>query len=144
MKFLAVFFLLFAAAAAETPKIFYSKSFPGSVPEYVSVDLTRDGKAVYQEAPNDEYAQEFQLSPEETAKVFELVEKLDNFKRPLEAEAKVANMGMKTFSYENGTEKNEVKFNYTLDESARLLADWFERLTETQQHLAGLERTVRF
>ncbi len=53
-------------------------------------------------------------------------------------------MGTKTFRYENGEQKNEVKFNYSEDQSARDLLDWFERIAESAQHRIGLERTARF
>ena len=136
--------LLAAIPLFSAPKISYSKSFPGSVPAYVGIDLDRDGAAVYKEAPNDEMPVSFKLSQENAAAVFDLADKLDRFKRPLESGLKVANMGMKTLRYEDGPEKNETKFNYSLDESARLIMDWFERITETQQHVFNLERTARF
>lgn len=143
MKACVVFLLTVFVAAAE-PKIFYSKSFPGSVPAYVSVDLAPDGSAVYQEALNDEQPIKFKVSPDETSTIFALAQKLEHFKRPLESGLKVANMGTKLFRFENGAEKHEVKFNYSLDEDAKILLDWFERITETQMLLFELERTVRY
>jgi hypothetical protein len=131
-------------AATAVPRVFYSKSFPGSVPAYVSIELSQDGKGVYQEAPDDESPVQFKLPEEDAATIFALTEKLDRFKRPLESNLKVANMGIKTFRFENGVEKNEVKFNYSLDTDAKALADWFERVTESQMLHANLERTVRF
>jgi hypothetical protein len=137
--------LLFAFTSIEpAPKIVYMKSFPGSVPAWVSIELNKTGQAVYKEAPDDESPVDFKMSPEDTAEIFALTEKLENFKRPLESNLKVANMGMKTFRFERGAVKNEVKFNYSLDEDARLLQDWFERITETQRLHFDLERTARF
>ncbi|HXF26210.1 MAG TPA: hypothetical protein VN610_03005, partial [Bryobacteraceae bacterium] len=63
---------------------------------------------------------------------------------PLESGLKVANMGMKTFQYEDGTVKNEVKFNYSLDLDARSLQDWFERMAETEGNYIDLDRTAHF
>jgi hypothetical protein len=131
-------------AAVGAPRIFYLKSFPGSVPAYVTIELNPDGKGVYMEAPDDESPVQFKLTEQDTSTIFALAEKLERFKRPLESNLKVANMGIKTFRYENGVEKNEVKFNYSLDEDAKSLADWFERVTESQMLHANLERTVRF
>jgi hypothetical protein len=133
-----------AATTASSPAIAYTKSFPGSVPAYVSVHLQRDGKAVYQEAVNDEEPVHFKLPEEAVAEIFALAGKLDYFKRPLEANLKVANMGMKTLRYENGADRNEVKFNYSLEEPARLIVDWFDRITETQQLHFNMERSVKF
>jgi hypothetical protein len=133
-----------SVAASDSPRVVYSKSFPGSVPAYVSILIEKSGRGVYQEAPNDESPVEFKLTEQDTATVFGLVEKLEKFKRPLESNLKVANMGVKTFRYEHGAEKNEVKFNYSLDEDAKALADWFERITESQLLHANLERSARF
>ena len=130
--------------AAEPPKVFYSKSFPGSAPAYVAVSLDRTGQADYREAPDDTNPLKFQLTPKETEEIFALVDKLGRFNRPLESNLKVANTGIKTFRYQSGTESHEVKFNYSLDPDARLLWDWFERICETEQHLIKLERTARY
>jgi hypothetical protein len=142
------FFALFLAAgsllATEGARVFYSKAFPGSIPAYVSIEIEKDGSAVYKEAPDDEAPIRFKLGEAETNQIFALAAKLDNFKRELEAPVKVANMGMKTFRIENGADKHEVKFNYTQDLDAQALHDLFERLTETQQLFFTLERTVKF
>lgn len=139
--------LLFAAhalLAADAPIIFYSKSFPGSKPAFVAVTLEPGGKGEYKEAPNDENPVVFKLSEAEYKDILALAERLDRFKRPLEANVKVAMMGIKTFRWEAGGEKNEVKFNYSEDPDARLLADWFERISESARYLIDLERTARF
>lgn len=142
--FVCLLLLSLSALGAESKTVFFSKSFPGSVPPYVSVLISSDGTAVYQEAPNDEDPVRFKLPPDDTDAVFALVDKLDRFKHPLESNLKVANMGEKTFRFESGPEKHEVKFNYSLDENAKLLQDWFERITETQLLHAILDRTVRY
>ena len=134
-----------ALLAVDTPpKLQYTKSFPGSVPAYVSIELLRTGEGIYKEAPEDDNPIDFKVPTEDTEKIFALAEKLDRFKRPLEANLKVANMGMKTFVFEQGSVKNEQKFNFSLDLDAQALLDWFERLTETQRLHFDLERTAKF
>ncbi|PWU12266.1 MAG: hypothetical protein C5B51_00835 [Terriglobia bacterium] len=132
------------AALAEGPALFYSKSFPGSTPAYVQITLAKDGNVEYREAPDEDNPVKFQLTAAETEEVFGLVEKAGSFKRPLEAPVKVAFMGAKTFRYENGAEKNEVKFNYTQDSSGQALADWFERMAESAQRRIDLERAAKY
>jgi hypothetical protein len=144
VRFLPVLILSIAAAAADLPKVFYSKSFPGSTPPYVSIELQADGTAVYKEAPDDEDPVAFRIPEQDAKEIFNLVEKMDHFKRPLEAGLKVAKMGEKTFRYINGSEKSEQVFNYSLDESARALQEWFEKMTESQQLWILLERSVKF
>lgn len=131
-------------SAADLPKIFYSKSFPGSSPAYVAITLDKGGRAEYKEDAGDDNPISFQLTEKETAAIFALAEKLGRFTRPLEANLKVANTGIKTFRYQSGAEKNEVKFNYSLDADARLLWDWFERIVETEQHYFSLQRAARY
>jgi len=134
----------FALADAE-PRIFYSKSFPGSKPPYMEVNLDAQGKAEYREAPNEDNPIVFQLTDEETKTVFGLAHKLDRFKRPLESGLKVANMGMKSFRWEDGSNPPaEVKFNYTQDENGRLLLDWFERVAESELHFFALDRSIKY
>ena len=138
--------LLFAnvLCAGDGRRLFYSRSFPGSVPAYFQVTLDEEWRREYREAPDDDHPLKFQLTEAETDEVFGLAEKLDYFKHPLESPVKVAFMGTKTFRYENGERKSEVKFNYTEDPQARELLDWFERMAESAQHRIELERTAKY
>ena len=144
MKGLGLIALAVVAPAAEPPVVYYTKSFPGSSPAYVAIRLDRNGQEEYRESAEDDNPLKFQLSPKEIEEIFALVEKLGRFTRPLEANLKVANTGIKTFRYQSATETNEVKFNYSLDENARLLWDFFERISETERHLINLERAARY
>ncbi len=130
--------------AGDAPRLIYSKSFPHSSPEYMEILIEHNGEATYKEAPDDNQPLKFQLPESDTKELFGLAEKLGNFSRPLEAPAKVAFMGMKTFRFENGSEKKEVKFNYSEDEDAHLLLDNFERIAETEQLLIHLERAAKY
>lgn len=130
--------------AADSPKICYSKSFPRSVPAYAAISVDKEGHGEYKEEPNDDNPLVFQLTAKETGEIFELAEKLGRFTRPLESNLKVANTGIKTFRYENGGEKSEVKFNYSTDPDAKLLWDWFERIAESEQNFINLERAAKF
>ena len=138
--------LLFANVllAGDGPRLFYSRSFPGSVPPYLQVTLEQNGDAEYREAPDEDNPLKFHLTEAEAQEVFGLAEKLDYFKRPLESPLKVAFMGAKTFRYENGEGKSEVKFNYSEDPQARELMDWFERMGESAEHRIELERTAKY
>lgn len=136
--------ILLAVLPLAAQTVFYSKSFPGSVPAYVSVEVQKDGTAVYKESPEDENPVDFKMPPAETQEIFALAEKLDRFKRQVESGLNVAKMGEKTFRFVDATGKNEVKFNYSLDLDAKALLDLFERVSETQMLLFELEKTARF
>jgi hypothetical protein len=140
-------FLLAASSlviAQAEPRLLYTKTFPGSVPAYVSIRVERNGNGEYKDAQDDDRPLKFHLSESDASALFALVEKLNRLSRPLESPAKVAFMGMKTFRFEDGAEQNEVKFNFSEDLDAKLLAEWFERINETEQLLISLERAAKY
>ena len=136
--------LIVSAAAQDTPRLIYSKSFPGSTPAWDEITIESNGAGQYKEDPKDEDPLKFQLSGADSNQIFGLADKLDHFSRPLESGLKVANMGMKTFRYEADGHTGEVKFNYSEDADARALNDCFERIAETERSLIELETAVRF
>ena len=131
------------AAAADVPRISYTKIFPGSDPAYMATTIDRNGAVTYRET-KDEEPEMFQMEADAVKAVFDLADKLDHFKRPLESGLKVAKTGDKTFRWENGAEASETKFNYSLDENAKTLQDWFERISESERALMLLRRNIRF
>ena len=139
--------LLLAASAlfaGDAPRLFYSRAFPGSKPDYIQVILEKSGDAVYQEAVDDDLPLKFKLTDEETQIVFGLADKLDHFKHSLESQLKVAFMGTKTFRFVDGDQKTEAKFNYSEDVAAQQLQDWFERMAESAEHRIDLERAAKY
>lgn len=133
-----------AGVCAPGPKLWFSRSFPGSAPAYLEITLDRSGIGQYKEAPEDENPLRFQLSESEVSEIFAIAERLAWFTRQLESPLKVANMGMKTFRFEDGARRTEVKFNYSEDPDARLLLDWFERIAETEQNRITLEQAAKY
>jgi hypothetical protein len=130
--------------AGDGPSLFYSRSFPGSKPDYIQIVVEKSGDAVYQEAVDDDLPLKFKLNAEDTTAIYDLAAKLDHFKHPLESNLKVAFMGAKTFRYVDGDAKTEVKFNYSEDQSAQQLQDWFERMAESAQRRIDLERAAKY
>jgi hypothetical protein len=144
LRLAALFAFAFLAWGGDAPKVFYSRAFPGSKPDYIQIVVEKSGDAVYQEAVDDELPLKFKLTQDETTAVYDLADKLDHFKRPLESPLKVAFMGTKTFRYIVGDQRTEVKFNYSEDPSAQALQDWFERMAESAQRNIDLERAVKY
>jgi hypothetical protein len=142
----AVLWLCLAAPAVfsgDAARIVYTKSFPGSSPAFVSITLERNGQVSYKEEADDDDPEKFQLEQSNTDVMYDLADRMDHFKRPLESGLKVANMGVKTFRWEDGAASSEQKFNFSLDENAKALHDWFEAITETERLFAELKRTAR-
>jgi hypothetical protein len=75
---------LWASAALAAPRIYYSKSFPGSTPAFVAITLERSGAGEYKEAPDDENPLKFQLKQAEADEIFALAEKVGRFTRMLD------------------------------------------------------------
>ncbi|MDX2267625.1 MAG: hypothetical protein NW208_05935 [Bryobacter sp.] len=136
--------LLLVGLQAEEGVIFYSKSFPGSKPAYLEIEVLPTGEARYKESADDELPVKFKLQAAELEAIQTLASKLEYFAKPLESGLPVAKMGEKTYRYTNGNKKHEAKFNYTQDPDAQALQDWFEKMTETVNHFYDLDRTVRF
>jgi hypothetical protein len=136
--------LLLASSLGAAPQLFYSKYFKGSVPEYVAITVEQDGQVTYQEAKEDDNPIKIQLDRASVQQMFDLAEKLGRFQRPLESGLKIANLGQKTFRFDDGAEHHEIQFNYSQDVNAQELLDRFERITETEQHFANLDRTAHF
>jgi hypothetical protein len=144
VKLLSLLAIAIPLLAAD-PTVTFTKSFPGSVPAYVEINIDKSGAAEYKEDPKDDSPLKFQLQPDEVSAIFGLADRLDRFTRPIESGLKVANMGAKTFRYNPGDgPSHEVKFNYSEDPEAKTLLDWFERIAETERALIDLERAVRF
>jgi hypothetical protein len=138
---------LLAQPSGTVARLTYTKFLKGSVPEYLAVTLNTDGVATYEgrkEAdPPD--PRPLQLSPETTRKLFRLAAQLNNFKSiDLESHKNVANLGLKTLTYEKGDQRNRAEFNYTLRRDAQELADLFERIASVAQHIAVLEHAIKY
>jgi hypothetical protein len=143
MKLVAAALLLSSTLCA-APRLFYSKYFKGSIPEYVAITVEQDGELSYQEAKEDDNPIKIQLDPASVQEMFGLTEKLDHFQHPIESGLKIANLGVKTFRFDDGSEHHEIQFNYSQDPNAQALLDRFERITETEQHFVNLDRTAHF
>jgi hypothetical protein len=144
LGWLALAPVLRAQEGAGVPQIFFSKSFPGSKPEYVEVTLDAAGKAAYRESPDDGDPLRCELPAGETREIFGLAEKLQFFQKPLETKGvRMARMGMKTLRY-RGAQRGEAQFNYSENPDARALVEWFERIGETARYRSDLERAAQF
>jgi len=125
--------------------IFFSKSFPGSKPEYFEVSVDATGKASYREDQTEEQPLEFTLAKDETRAVFDLAERLGRFERSLQSDLKIAFTGAKTLRYTNSAgDVQETRFSYSTDKDAQAIVGWFEKAGETERHRLELERVVRF
>lgn len=138
-------FLASSLLAAAPAKLSFTKSFPGSVPAYCSVEVDKTGALIYKESPTDDQPLKARMQEADAASLFAMAEKLEYFKSPLESGLKVANTGKKTFRYEpeNGA-PTEVTFNYSLNVTAQQLLERFEEIAETERAYLTLDQTIHY
>ena len=137
----------FAAGPADGPTIIYRKVFKSSYPEYVQIKVGQNGAATYDIRQLDEESDPvaFQINAPLVQRIFDLASKLHNFQGvDLDIHRRIANLGEKTFQYTKGSEIHEVKFNYTLDDSATQLLNIFEGLARQEADLSNLQRVMRY
>ncbi len=136
-----------AAVPADGPTIVYRKVFKSSYPEYVQIKVSQHGTATYDIRQLDDESDPvaFEINPPLVQRIFDLASKLHNFQGvDLDIHRRIANLGEKTFQYTKGSEIHEVKFNYTLDESATQLLNIFEGLARQESDLSNLQRVMRY
>ena len=136
-----------AGGPADGPTIIYRKVFKSSYPEYVQIKVGQNGAATYDIRQIDEESDPvaFEINPPLVQRIFDLASKLHNFQGvDLDIHRRIANLGEKTFVYTKGAESHEVKFNYTLDDSATQLLNIFEGLARQESDLSNLQRVMRY
>ncbi|HEY1467575.1 MAG TPA: hypothetical protein VGF61_00925 [Candidatus Acidoferrum sp.] len=138
----------FALAAFAEPVFVYKRVFKESVPEYIEIKVPEgSGSPTFEirQLDEDPGATAFEVTPALRTKIFGLVDQLNHFKGvDLDVHRKIANLGEKTFRWENGAESFEVKFNYTLNGPAVQLLQICEGLARQQELLELLQRRMKY
>jgi hypothetical protein len=146
---LAGAWLLLPAARANPPgaTITYRRVFKGSTPEFIEIKISDQGKSTFdiRQLDDDADPEAFEVGAAVQKNIFDLAAELKYFAiANLDIQKKIANLGQKTFRYENGAEVHETSFNYTLNPSAAQLMQIFEGLARQQQDLVLLQRQAKF
>jgi hypothetical protein len=143
--------LSFPSGTAAVPagaKLTFRRIFKSSTPEFIEITVRDDSDdAVYdiRQLEEDPSTAAFQVSAPLRAKMFNLASQLNHFNgQDLDVHRKIANLGEKTFRWEQGSEAHEVKFNYTLNAAATQLLQIFEGLARQQELLMLLERRMKY
>jgi hypothetical protein len=136
-----------ATASSGDAVITFRKVFKTSYPEFVEFKIKQSGSGTFdiRQLDDDASPQPFQIGAPLVQNTFDLAAKLHDFQGvDLEVHRRLANLGDKTFRYENGGETHETTFNYTLDVTAAQLLAIFESLTRQETDLADLQRSMRY
>jgi hypothetical protein len=136
------------AADSSGPAITYRKIFKSSSPEFVEIKVRENAEAAtfeIRQLDEDPGAAPFAVSAPLRTKIFALAGELNHFRgQDLDVHRKIANLGEKTFRWENGRESYEAKFNYTLNSAATQLLRIFEGLARQQDLLILLQRRMKY
>ena len=153
----AVGFLLLFFVALLTPGLFaappsgatitFRKIFKSSYPEFVEIKVNESGSGTYdiRQLNDDPSPQPMEVEPSLAQRIFGLAAKLRYFDGvELEMHRRIANLGQKTFQYQEGAKTHAVSFNYTVDPNASQLLDIFESLSRQQSDLSELQHAMRY
>jgi hypothetical protein len=129
-------------------KLTFRRVFKSSTPEFIEIIIREDSdQAAYDIRQLDEDPEklQFEVGAALRAKMFELAGELNHFQgQDLDVHRKIANLGEKTFRWEQGAQVYEAKFNYTLSTPATQLLQIFEGLARQQELLMLLERRMKY
>lgn len=135
------------AGTSDGASITFRKIFKSSYPEFVEIKIEQSGAGTYdiRQLDDESNPSQFEIGRELTKRIFDLAAKLRNFQGlDLDVHRRIANLGEKTFRYEKSGSASEVKFNYTLDDSATQLLNIFEGLSRQESDLSNLQRVMRY
>jgi len=134
--------------SSQTAKVTFRRIFQGSSPEYIELCIWDDAKtATYEirQMDDDPGSAPFEVGDALRSRIFGLTAQLHNFQGlDLDVHRKIANLGEKTFRWEQSGVSHETKFNYTLNPAASQLLQIFEGLARQQEHYELITRRMRY
>ena len=136
------------ASPAGSATFTYRRIFKSSTPEFIEIKINEDSDTAWYEIrqlEEDPGATPFEISHALRSKIFQLIAQLGYFKGlDLDVHRKIANLGEKTFRWEQGSESHEVKFNYTVNAEAAQLLQICEGLARQQELVELLQRRMKY
>ncbi len=136
-----------ATNSVQGPTLTFRKIFKSSYPEFAEIKVNENGAGTYDIRQLDDTPspQPMQISQALAHKLFQLAAELHNFEDlDLDVHRRIADLGQKTFGYQNGSEKFQVTFNYTLNSAANQLLAIFDGLQRQELDLSDMVRTMRY
>ena len=139
-----------ASRATAHAKLSYRRIFKSSSPEFIEIVVREDTDAATYEIrqlDEDPGASPFEVGATFRQKMFALAAELNYFQgqdQYLDVHRRIANLGEKTFRWEDGAVSHETKFNYTLNSAATQLMQIFEGLARQQELVSLLERRMKY
>jgi len=136
-----------AQVTPSVPRLTFTKTLKDSSPEYMALSIDANGEGTYDSHKLDDSPSPhpLQISAGTTARIFSLAESLHYFRSvDLESHHRVANMGLKTLTYEAGSDINRVQYNYTENRAAQQLTDTLEKIGNVEEQIRQLEYDMKY
>jgi hypothetical protein len=126
----------------------YRRIFKSSTPEFIEIVVRDDTNAAtfeIRQLDEEPGALPFEVGAPLRDKMFELAGQLNHFQGlDLDVHRRIANLGEKTFRWQQGAESHETKFNYTVNTAAAQLMQIFEGLALQQEMVTLLQRRMKY
>jgi len=111
----------------------------------LSVDANGNGMYDSHKLGDAPFPRSLQISAAITTQIFSLTHSLNYFRSlELDSHHKVANMGLKSLTYQDGNETNKVDYNYTEKRAAQELTEIFERIGNVEEQIGRLEYAIKY
>jgi len=111
----------------------------------LSIDANGNGTYDAHKLDDPPTPRSMQISAGTTAQIFSLAHSLNYFRSlDLDSHHKVANMGLKSLTYQDSKETDKVEYNYTEKRAAQQLTDIFEKIGNVEEQIARLEYAIKY
>ena len=129
------------------PRITFTKTLKDSSPEYMALTIDANGKGSYDSHRLNEppAPRSLQISAATTDRIFSLAQDLYYFQSlDLDSHHRVANLGLKTLTYEVGAVINRVQYNYTENRVGQQLTEMLEKIGNVEERISLLEYDMKY
>ena len=143
LLFLALCVAAIPRSAAQTATITYTQDFPGSDPAHYSIAVSKEGHGKYESSGKvsddsdgiETYQHEFELSPKNRGRIFELAAQAKYFSGDVDsANSKLAFTGAKKLTYQDGQRIRSATYNYSRLPAVEQLTSFFQNLSATLEY----------
>ena len=132
----------FAADAAPSATVQFKFSFPGSNPAHYEITVQKDGHDYYtsdgdlgNSTSPDSAPFEFSVSDKTRQEIFEFARKAKYFTGKVDSgNKKLANTGVKTLIYKDGSHDTSATYNYSLDPSVQQITNILQNLSTVLEY----------
>jgi hypothetical protein len=128
--------------ATDRGTVTFTLDFPQSTPDHYSIAVSADGHVRYesnakiaQDADEELYRAEFEISPQNREKIFEWAKQAQYFAGKIDSgNSKLAFTGTKVLSYQDNDKSHTARYNFSKLEPVRQLTALFQGMAGTLEY----------